>query len=110
MKAICKIEGHICRRDGRRQLQSLGMSVVGRLIADAVIAPTKYEALKKDVRVTRSFGWPSSPIKEEPEIIQKTIPNPSSIRANIYIPTSRRSALKTELLSGMDHLPFCANP
>jgi hypothetical protein len=63
------------------------MPVVLRLIAAAVIEPIKYEELNKDVNVARSFGCANSPIKEEPEMIQKTIPNPRTIRAKIYIPT-----------------------
>jgi hypothetical protein len=65
-------------------------------MAAAVIDPMKYEELNREVRVSRSFGWPSSPIKDEPEIIQNTIPNPSTIRAKRYIPT--------ENISNMDSL------
>jgi hypothetical protein len=60
-------------------------------MAAAVIDPMKYEELNREVRVSRSFGWPSSPIKDEPEIIQNTIPNPSTIRAKRYIPTKKIS-------------------
>lgn len=34
---ICKNEGHICNKEGRRQLQLLGILVVPRAIAAAVI-------------------------------------------------------------------------
>jgi len=87
MVPICRSDGAICRSDGIRQLQSVVISVVARLIADAAMEPMKYEALKKDVRAARSFGWLSSPIKDDPDMTQNTIPNPSSIRAKIYIPT-----------------------
>lgn len=56
MKAICRREGHICSKEGKRQLQSFVTSVMGIAIADAVIEPKKYEALKNDVRVARSLG------------------------------------------------------
>lgn len=85
--AICKNEGHICNREGRRQLQLLGISVVPSAIAAAVIWPMKYEALNREVRVALSFGWPNSPIRDDPEIIAKTMPNPSVIREKMYIPT-----------------------
>jgi hypothetical protein len=67
-------------------------------IAEAVIAPTKYEALKKEVKVARSLGWPSSPIKEEPEIMHRTIPKPRIILATMYVATSNSSALSTDVL------------
>jgi len=61
-------------------------------MADAVMAPRKYEALKKDVKAARSFGWPSSPINADPEIIQRTMPKPRSTLATTYIATMRASA------------------
>jgi hypothetical protein len=61
-------------------------------MAAAAIAPTKYEALKKDVRVARSLGWPNSPIKADADTIHMTIPKPRVIRAKMYMPTGRRSA------------------
>jgi hypothetical protein len=41
------------------------MPIVLTAIPDASIAPKKYDVLKKDVKVAHSFGYPSSPIKEE---------------------------------------------
>lgn len=75
-----------------RQLQSLGFSgvpssTVPSPIADAMIAPIKYEALNREVKVDRSFGWPSSPIKAEPAMMHVTIPKPRTMRLKIYIPT-----------------------
>jgi hypothetical protein len=93
MKQICSSEGHICRREGRRQLQSVFMSLVAIAIAAAAIAPRKYEALKKDVKVARSLGCPSSPIRAEAETIHMTMPKPRAILAKIYIPTRWRSVL-----------------
>jgi hypothetical protein len=58
-------------------------------IAAATIAPIKYEALNNEVRYGRSLGYPSSPIRAEPEMIQKTIPTPSNIRAMMYMATGR---------------------
>ena len=60
---------------------------MGIAIADAAIEPKKYEALKNDVRVARSLGWPSSPIREEAETIHITMPKPRTILAKMYIPT-----------------------
>ena len=91
MNAICKREGHICSKDGMRQLQLLVIPVVLSPIAAAVMEPMKYEELNRDVKVSRSFGWPSSPSNDDPEMMQKTIPKPSTIRANRYMPTARIS-------------------
>ena len=99
MKAICKREGHICSRDGMRQLQLLVIPVVLSPIAAAVMEPMKYEELNSDVKVSRSFGWPSSPSKDEPEMMQNTIPKPRTIRAKRYIPTmqvSKRTSLSSK--------------
>jgi hypothetical protein len=38
----------------------------------------------------RSFGYASSPINDEPAIMQKGIPKPSNSRAAMYIPAVRR--------------------
>jgi hypothetical protein len=48
--------------------------------------PTNHSALKRDVMMGRSFGYASSPIREEPAIIQKGMPNPSMKRAPTYMP------------------------
>ena len=56
MKVICRREGHICSKEGKRQLQLFFTSDMGIAIADAAIEPKKYEALKNDVRVARSLG------------------------------------------------------
>lgn len=100
MKKICRSEGHICRREGSRQLQSVFMSLVAIAIAEAAIAPRKYEALKKDVKVARSLGCPSSPIRAEALTIHMTMPKPRTILAKMYIPTRRRSVLSLILKSG----------
>jgi hypothetical protein len=76
-----------CSKDRILQLQSDVIPVVLTAIPDANIAPKKYEVLKKDVKVAPSFGYPSSPIKEEAEMIHRTTPKPSAIRAKIYRPT-----------------------
>jgi len=82
-----------------RQLQLLVIPVVLRPMAAAVIDPMKYEELKRDVKVSRSFGWPSSPSKDEPEMMQKTIPKPRTIRAKRYIPTVQVSEMSSYCLS-----------
>jgi hypothetical protein len=56
-------------------------------MAEAVICPIKYDELKSDVRIARSLGWPSSPIKAAPEMMQKRMPTPRSMRAMIYMAT-----------------------
>src|ERR1700710_1288738 len=91
IKVIWRSEGHICRREGRRQLQSVFISLVPIAIAAAAIAPRKYEALKKEVKVARSLGWPSSPIRAAELMIHMTMPKPRTILAKMYIPTRRRS-------------------
>jgi hypothetical protein len=63
------------------------MPVYLMAIAEATIEPMKYEVLKKEVNIARSLGYPNSPIKEDPEMMQATIPNPSIIRAKMYMPT-----------------------
>jgi hypothetical protein len=62
-----------CSKDRILQLQSDVIPVVLTAIPDANIAPKKYEVLKKDVKVAPSFGYPSSPIKEEAEMIHRTL-------------------------------------
>jgi len=57
----------------------------------AMIWPIKYEELKSDVKIARSFGCPSSPIIADPEMIQMTMPTPRIIRAMIYILTVMKS-------------------
>ena len=64
------------------------MVVVLIEMAAAVMEPIKYEALKREVMNGRSFGWASSPIKADPAMMAKRIPNPSSIRAMMYMATN----------------------
>jgi len=61
--------------------------VVRVAIAAAMIDPIKYDALKSDVIKGRSFGYASSAIKEEPEMMAKRMPTPSSMRAMMYMAT-----------------------
>jgi hypothetical protein len=63
------------------------MLTVPIVMAEAVMAPIKYEELNRDVMEARSLGYESSPIMADPAIIQKTMPNPRSIRAMMYIAT-----------------------
>lgn len=63
-------------------------SAVLNAMAAATIAPMKYELLKRDVMIGRSFGYDNSPIMADPETIQKTIPKPRNMRAMMYIATS----------------------
>lgn len=95
MQLIWRSEGHICRSDNILQLQSEVMLVVLTAIPDANIAPKKYELLKNEVKVARSFGYPSSPIKEDADIMQRTTPKPRVILANMYMPTSNMLARRT---------------
>lgn len=85
--AICRREGQIWRSEGRRQAQSVVISEVPIAMVAARIWPIKYEELKRDVRIGRSLGWPSSPMSEDPEMIAKRMPTPRSMRAIIYIAT-----------------------
>jgi hypothetical protein len=86
-KVICRRDGHIWSREGRCQLQLFFTSDMEMTIAEAAIVPKKYEALKNDVRVARSLGWPSSPIRAEALTIHMTMPKPRTILAKMYIPT-----------------------
>jgi len=92
-----------------RQLQSLGScavpsSTVPSPIPDAMMAPIKYEALNREVKVDRSFGWPSSPINAEPAMMHVTIPKPRTMRLKMYIPTLKyqfMKARKCDVLRGV---------
>lgn len=73
-----------------RQLQLFGIEFVPKAIPAAATWPKKYATLKSEVRTGRSLGYPSSPIREEPETIQVGIPKPRTRRAAIYIPAERK--------------------
>ena len=62
------------------------MPLVPKQMAAAVIWPTKYDTLKRDVMMGRSLGYDSSPINEEPETMQMGIPKPRTRRAKMYMP------------------------
>jgi hypothetical protein len=47
--------------------------------------PTNQRALKREVMIGRSFGYASSPINDEPAMIQKGMPKPSRSRATTYM-------------------------
>lgn len=64
----------------------LAMLLVPKQIPAAMIWPTKYATLKSEVRTGRSFGYASSPIREEAETIQVGMPNPKINRATMYMP------------------------
>jgi hypothetical protein len=108
-KQICNSEGHICRREGTLQLQLDGISTVLSAIAAATIAPMKYEELNREVRTARSLGCPSSPIIADPAMIQKTMPSPRSIRAIIYIATTK-TLEPCKRYGTMENIPFWAKP
>jgi hypothetical protein len=40
------------------------------------------------LRKSITLGYPNSPIMADPEMIQNGIPNPSNIRATMYMPTA----------------------
>lgn len=63
----------------------------------------------RDVRTGRSLGYPSSPIKDEPETIQVGIPKPRIMRATMYMPTAGVSAT-TISNCGVIYTPCCENP
>jgi hypothetical protein len=86
-KQICNNDGHIWRIEGRRQLQLPLISTVPIVIAEAVMAPIKYEELNRDVIMALSLGYESSPIMADAAIIHITMPNPRIIRAMMYIAT-----------------------
>jgi hypothetical protein len=51
--------------------------------------PTNQSALKREVMIGRSFGYASSPINDEPAMMQKGMPKPNNKRATTYIPAVR---------------------
>jgi hypothetical protein len=89
MKQIWNIEGPACNRDGILHAQSFWILCVANEMPAATSAPTKYNALNREVMIGRSFGYASSPIKEEPAMMQNGIPNPRNNRATIYIAARR---------------------
>ena len=92
MKQIWNIEGPACSRDGILHAQSFLMLCVANDMPAATSAPTKYNALKREVMMGRSFGYASSPINEEPAMIQNGMPNPRNHRAMTYIAAEKKLA------------------
>lgn len=48
--------------------------------------PTNQSALKREVMIGRSFGYASSPIKDEPAMMQNGMPKPMMNLAPMYMP------------------------
>ena len=72
------------------------MPLVPKQMAAAVIWPTKYDTLKRDVMMGRSLGYDSSPIRDEPETMQMGIPKPRTRRAKMYMPAGTHVSLGAE--------------
>jgi hypothetical protein len=85
MNMIWNIDGPACSKDGVLQAQSLSILCVANEIPAATTEPMKYNALKSEVMIGRSLGYASSPIKDEPAMMQKGIPKPKKNRAMMYI-------------------------
>jgi hypothetical protein len=60
--------------------------MLGEFIPAAISEPTNQSALKREVMIGRSFGYASSPINDEPAIMQNGIPKPKRSRAIMYMP------------------------
>lgn len=85
MKMIWNKDGPAWSSEGVLHAQSFLMLWVAKEIPAATRAPMKYRALNSEVMIGRSLGYASSPIKEEPAMIQKGMPNPRNHRATTYM-------------------------
>jgi len=72
-----------CRLPALHNEQSHHLQIRYRL---TMSEPTNHSALKREVIIGRSFGYASSPISDEPAIMQKGMPKPSNSRAMTYMP------------------------
>jgi len=88
MKTIWSSDGPAWSSEGMRQAQSSFRLWVPYDTPAAMSEPTNQSALKREVMMGRSFGYASSPISDEPAMMQKGMPKPRMKRAPTYMPAT----------------------